>query len=405
MRDLAIFPGALFTQPTLLELSQNYCSHKCAFCFANLNKPDRKSDIKSTLKFIQNIFNPENPAFHTLEAYFIRHHHPVLMSNRSDPFAESNYREAVPLIQTMQSLGISIAFQTRGAASPKAKEAMYEIIDTLKPSCFYISINQLDEDIKNQIEKGSPSIKSRLELLEYLAKKNHHTFIGMNPLTPEWMSFDEAKTLINIAKDLGVKGIYTQMLHLAPLQVKNLTQKEKQDIGQNLINLALKSFDHDARETHRTLMRQVWEYGNSAGIPTTYKGDPYPTTYWQPYHECYKHTVPTLSDLINWLVKEKHELLTFDMWWNFFEPYLPKGKWKIDNFIHSFDKLAGYKYKIPTNMEFKQLFKYIWLDEENTLNPIDHPSFQWLEDEDGNVYGDQNGMKVMYFINPTLSYS
>lgn len=38
---LDVYYGEFLINPIPLELSLNYCSHKCAYCFANVNQPGR----------------------------------------------------------------------------------------------------------------------------------------------------------------------------------------------------------------------------------------------------------------------------------------------------------------------------------------------------------------------------
>ena len=35
--------GELFVSPAPLEMTLNHCSHACAYCFANLNDPQRRA--------------------------------------------------------------------------------------------------------------------------------------------------------------------------------------------------------------------------------------------------------------------------------------------------------------------------------------------------------------------------
>ena len=54
--------GEFLINPVPLELSFNYCSHKCAYCFANLNKPDRQFDVLRFMRFIRDYPNRDTLA-------------------------------------------------------------------------------------------------------------------------------------------------------------------------------------------------------------------------------------------------------------------------------------------------------------------------------------------------------
>lgn len=49
--------GEFMVSPCPLELSFNYCSHGCVFCFANLNKPLRNFDAKAPARLIADYMN------------------------------------------------------------------------------------------------------------------------------------------------------------------------------------------------------------------------------------------------------------------------------------------------------------------------------------------------------------
>jgi DNA repair photolyase len=53
--------GEFLISPIPLELSLNYCSHKCAYCFANLNDPKRTSDVKAIMRFLSDYLERETP--------------------------------------------------------------------------------------------------------------------------------------------------------------------------------------------------------------------------------------------------------------------------------------------------------------------------------------------------------
>jgi hypothetical protein len=108
-RDIDVFFGEFLISPIPLELSLNYCSHKCAYCFANLNDPERSVNVGAVARFLQDL-----PQRNTLQALLMKAGYPTLISNRVDPFAVTNYRIALPLMETMTGMGIPLAIQTKG---------------------------------------------------------------------------------------------------------------------------------------------------------------------------------------------------------------------------------------------------------------------------------------------------
>ena len=51
--SLDTYWGEFLTSPAPMELSLNYCSHGCEYCFANINTPDRKADVKAILRLLR----------------------------------------------------------------------------------------------------------------------------------------------------------------------------------------------------------------------------------------------------------------------------------------------------------------------------------------------------------------
>lgn len=142
---LGLYVGEFLISPIPLEISFNYCSHKCAVCFANLNKPERWFDAKTTMKTIQDAMSGNG----RLVGELIRQGYPVLSSNRVDPFAISNYRQSLPVLQTLRDCGVPLSFQTRGG------RGIDDILRGLPKSTWYISINQDDDALRKKMEPGA----------------------------------------------------------------------------------------------------------------------------------------------------------------------------------------------------------------------------------------------------------
>lgn len=160
------FAGEFAKVPTPLELALNYCSHKCGYCFANLNQPDRQANVQAIQNSIRKMYSGESES---ITSALLREKRPVCLSNRVDPFATSNYQISTPIIELLTELEIPVYLQTKGGQG-KAKDALEHIASNVikKPSLWYITIAQ-DSDAKaKQIEPAAPSITKRLELIDYL---------------------------------------------------------------------------------------------------------------------------------------------------------------------------------------------------------------------------------------------
>jgi len=42
--SIRVYTGELLKSPVPLHLDMNWCSHGCFYCFANLNRPNRRLD-------------------------------------------------------------------------------------------------------------------------------------------------------------------------------------------------------------------------------------------------------------------------------------------------------------------------------------------------------------------------
>ena len=51
---ITLFAGEFMLVPEALDVSHNWCSHNCGYCFANLNKPDRRIDPQKLFNQITN---------------------------------------------------------------------------------------------------------------------------------------------------------------------------------------------------------------------------------------------------------------------------------------------------------------------------------------------------------------
>ena len=121
--------GELLISPLPIELSGNFCSHMCGYCFANLNQPNRKYDVLKTMRFLK-----EFKTRRSLTAKLLKNGYPVLYSNKIDPFSASNFMHSLPLIELMVQMNIKISIQTRGG------HGIDEVLKILPKSVFYISI-------------------------------------------------------------------------------------------------------------------------------------------------------------------------------------------------------------------------------------------------------------------------
>lgn len=327
---LTKYTGELLISPFPMELSMNYCSHKCAYCFANLNNPGRSLDAMSVINTLKNA-----PNSNTLVSTLIKEKYPILISNLVDPFAKSNYKATISLTEIITSMGIPIAWQTRGG------DGIDDVLSMLEtPQSWYISIPYVNENTRVLLEPGSTTIESRWGLIQKLKERGHFVSVGLNPLYEGWTNIDDAISIINKCKALGVTDIWIQGLHLNAAQVKNMSEREAHAMGEDVIANAKKRSDQQ-----QAYVRMVIKIAHEAGMSPYFPGMPTPTQYVENISAPYKTRFKTNHDYINYLyaTKKSGDFVRFSEYYEFI---------KNDIFEREFSAsdVDGYAYRVARNV-------------------------------------------------------
>jgi DNA repair photolyase len=214
---LSHYCGGFLVNPMPLHYGLNWCSHNCFYCFANLNKPDRRSNNASIKKFNKAL----NFSDETIEGHLIRAKMPILMSNDSDPCAKSNEGVFLPVYEEITRHGIKVAVQTKGG-----NQRVEDILLNGEKTMFYISLTSDDNDFLKKAEPGAPSYEYRLNLISNAVLKGHFVIVGINPLVERW--WNDFDRVIDDLIRVGVKHIWVDDAHLTPDQVKNIPDKRRQ---------------------------------------------------------------------------------------------------------------------------------------------------------------------------------
>jgi len=387
-RSFDVYWWELFYVPAPMECSFNYCSFKCAYCFANLNKPERKADIAATMRLLR-----DYPERRTLAAHLLREGYPVLVSNRVDPFAQSNFKQALPILEQMTELGIPLYFQTKGG--PHAHTAL----SFLKPTVWYVSIAMLNDDLRKKIEPGAPSIESRFELIERLKAEGHGVFVGCNPLVTEWLSEDVERYLERI-KNAGVEVVMTQPIHFNDKQLSNMSPREKEAIGEKILERSQTTRTRSLQHTDIMFEREFGLLARDIGLEhytfhnTRYSKLP------SLYSRFFSKRFPVVEDFINHLIDAKQNVVSFDDYANFFEPYFPTGTFNLGSYFRT-TSYKFWKYNATSeHMTFRQLLAICWKYRETRYHPANHSAFSYAVVKEGKDYVqlvDEQDMPIMVF--------
>lgn len=389
-----IYPyvGDFLISPVPLQLSFNWCSHACSYCFANLNNPQRSFDLKEFQAQLKGIYTNNS-----LQSILLREKYPVLISNLVDPFATSNYGIAVPVIEMLTNMQIPVAIQTRGG------RGIDDVLSFLPKSVWYVSIPMLNDEIRKKVEPAAPSIPSRFELIEKLKAKGHHVLVGINPTVSDWLPGNDGKELLERLKVLGVHGIWVAALHFNSRQMKVMPERDKARIGETVINKGLKNA-RDLQQNCFDFIQDLKDYAISIGLQVEGMYDGERNTFFEPFFDTYKKTFPTIHEFMNWCHDNKkendpvyyeefaaHMLNSFPIGKHNISPYMRCMSQKLDDEIRSTD---GYK------QSFEYLLKLAWNDGRMKRTLERYWSFADSVNYDGETMNynlDKEGNRVYHF--------
>lgn len=382
------FYGELLLQCVPLELSLNYCSHQCAYCFANLNKADRRAAPQSIVNLLAECNERD-----TLEAYLLRERYPVLMSNKSDPFASSNWKLTLQILELLAELKVPVAFQTKGG------KGIEEALDLIQPSCWYWTITTFDEDKARQIEPGSPSPSERLRQMAMIKERGHHVWVGVNPVVRQWMG--DAREFAKRLAGNGVQHVWTEVLHLSRDQMQAMTPKSLAAITSEVASEAL------ARTIPQAMVDGAMNFIEAAreqGIKVGCKHWPEESHVIDDYARFYPKRFPTMTEWTDhcWQTKRAGDEFTFREWADFMLALLPTvNKKSLRHYIHSCSRNLGKRIRFKDSVTFEDVLRIIWMERDHRMNPSRSRAFKKVvlgEMDGAKIYKlDESGLPIRYF--------
>ena len=381
-----ILTNGLLSSPVPIQFTGNYCSHNCSYCFANINNPKRKLDIKAVTSQLKNYQNRND-----LPSYFLREKYPLLISNNIDPFSKSNQPFVSDLIYQLQDIGVPVALATRGGIG------WQDISKNITPSVWYVSIPYQNDELRQKYEPQAPSVDERYQLIETIIKQGHKVILSINPFNPIFAP--NPIEIIQKAEKLGVKSVIINKLHLTPVQQSNMTNNQKETIGIDLLEQAKnRKFTDEWLKLALYMYRYCLDNSiNLLGMDTGLK-----TNNFIEFKECYSKTLPTFFDFMNWCYDNKKEgnLITFKDFFNFFEPLLPTiDKANISKYIIN-KAVIGDKdfYK---QMSFKNILHLYWEHPKLNIGLAKHyPAFSWAKRQTNTkldfIYDSEHNKQLYY---------
>lgn len=280
--SLRLYTGEYLISPYVLHFGLNWCTHACAYCFANANKPDRQAETSD----LQKIVRWYDIGSDTAEFRLLKAGHPIMTANDSDPCAKSNYATFSILDDLSKSYGFRLVYQTRGGEP----EAEARIVNGT-PTSVYVSLTTDNDDIRKKMEPGAPSHDARMDFIGRLKKAGHHVIAGFNPFIPEW--WDDMEKTMEQLSEAGIRHIWHQPLHLSRFQIENMRPSAKKTLGDKWI-----SYGMAKREPDEYGYSQMLSAAAKNGINTIRGGVSDNLGFWDEYFSLGFPFVPTLDALV-----------------------------------------------------------------------------------------------------------
>jgi DNA repair photolyase len=383
---LDLYWGEFLVQPAPLELSLNYCSNACAYCFANLNHPHRTADVGRVTRLIADYRNRA-----TIQAQLLKEGYPVVVSNKSDPFAASNASQMLPILQALTGANIPVMIQTKGGA------AALEALDFLPPSVWYVTLTTLDADLAARIEPHAPSPAERLELMRALTAEGHAVILGLNPYVQAWQP--EPHALLQAAKDAGAYGVWIERIHFTTRQIKRMAPWQREVLGEDLLLRGRrKTSSLDDAVAFLQARAAAWD----VGLSLYSKGQPLPSGIFDQWDAYYTKLFPTWQGFINVLAsiyREQRALISFDQFLEWARPQLPSGTWPIDSYFGSTAHNLWWTHKVPPQLTYAQVLALAWGEPRLSICPARLPAFAYAgkRRDDGQwiAYVDEAGLPIL----------
>ena len=363
--------GLFGGHPVPLEYSGVDCSNNCLYCFAKAYSC-KESDYRKFQSFIRNLDRRQS-----LAAELFKDGQPVLLSNRSDPFCESNYRETLSVLKLLRQFPNGIYFQTKTGA---AIEDALEILDGKQNVAWYITVTCADDDMSKKIEPGAPPTSERLDWAKRLAKAGYHVIVAFNPLVEAWMPTKRLNKIIMTLVKNGVEDFYFDSLHL----------QEKRKYPDGLLGTTGKTMDYfDSLDSFTDVEDAIFSIKKGDNVHFRYHNQRQADlVYYRLISTLQGGFLPVSSFQI--FIDEARRQGFNAFYWEDFYDWMRQGNEELfeREFPTSWLERYTYVQQRQVYMEhpplncYKDLLKLIWNDSRFTCSLLNHTGYKSLEKDD-----------------------
>ena len=293
------FYGEFLLHPSPLECSGNTCSHNCCYCFSNIRRSCRYSNIKQTLTQLKN-FQSSNTYKNTL----IREKYSICLSNRTDPFSKTNYIETLSMLEYLKNLENGIFFQTKGGYGI---DEAFDILKDKKNILFYVTITSKNNDILKVIEPNAPSYEEKIELIKKAKNNGYNVIVAFNPVVKNWLPEKDFYDIVSDVNKIGVKNFIFQKLYLSKNDIKGFTEDRKKRFEDEILIDAAKK-PSENQYYLQSLVVELIKRGNNAVA----FGMPFKTDLFKDIRSTLGKCFPSNYDVINYCFDNKVKQITFN---------------------------------------------------------------------------------------------
>lgn len=293
------FYGEFLLHPSPLECSGNTCSNNCCYCFSNIRRSCRYSNIKQTLTQLKN-FQSSNTYKNTL----IREKYSICLSNRTDPFSKTNYIETLSMLEYLKNLENGIFFQTKGGYGI---DEAFDILKDKKNILFYVTITSKNNDILKVIEPNAPSYEEKIELIKKAKNNGYNVIVAFNPVVKNWLPEKDFYDIVSDVNKIGVKNFIFQKLYLSKNDIKGFTEDRKKRFEDEILIDAVKT-PSENQYYLQSLVVELIKRGNNAVA----FGMPFKTDLFKDIRSTLGKCFPSNYDVINYCFDNKVKQITFN---------------------------------------------------------------------------------------------
>jgi DNA repair photolyase len=220
----------------------------------------------------------------------------ICISNRTDPFSRTNYKETLALLQTMVSAKLEngIFFQTKGGEG--VDEAL-KILEGRKNLLFYITITCGSDEKSKIVEPGAPVTSERIALAKKLKGLGHSVIIAINPCVEEWMSEQQLASLVAEVSEVGIRHFIFQRLHMTR---KDVSTFSKDRLGRFEGSILEETVDQKAVIKRQVYLQRQVNLLRAQGVEALAFGMPYSTNFFKEVRQTLGRVFPSNYDFFNY---------------------------------------------------------------------------------------------------------